>query len=116
MSPKSRTLAPTDDLLVRTVFPSADIDEVEHSLCSSKSSYELLKIFNLFDRASPYQSVSKAANIGIDSANHAGGEGYVLCLILDPVAHGNVKLRRSTATARFSIANVLIAELAALAS
>lgn len=112
----SRGPVPTNNFLVRAILPSANIDKVEHGLRSSKSSDEVLKVFDILGCAGFDQHIAQATDIGIDSTDDTGVEWHILVHALDPVAHGCVEMRGSTAAARFSVPNIIVMELAKLVS
>jgi hypothetical protein len=78
--------------------------------------YKLLKVFECFDRTQSQQLIREATDVSIHSTNSTGGQRNVLLLGLNPLAYGNVELRSSAATTLFSILDVFVAELAALAT
>lgn len=106
----------TDDFLVCAVFTRTDVDKVEHSPSPSEASHEFLKDLNVFNCSGSYQHFSKPTHVCVDSADHTGAERNVFHLVLDPVAHGVIKLRCSTATTRFSAADILFTELSTSAT
>lgn len=107
-------VALTDDLLVRAIFPSTDVNEIKHSLCSSEAPHKVFKVFDRCQCACPHQCVTKTSDIGVNSTNDTGGEGDIFGFVLDPIAHGGVKLGCCAATSGSSITNVLVVELRSL--
>jgi hypothetical protein len=104
----------TNDLLVGAIFPNTDVNEVKHSLCSSETPDKVFKVLDCCNCTRSHQHIPKASDVGVNSTDDTGGEGDIFGFVLNPVAHGGVKLGCCAATSSSSITNVLVAELRTL--